>query len=69
MCPIQGKAEGGASDRSHAKAVTVQILQSRVCKNRQLEGSHHIRKFHQDQGTLRDKKKFECGVCKKVFGE
>ena len=29
----------------------------------------HIRKFRQNQGTLKDKKKFDCGVCKKVFGE
>ena len=29
----------------------------------------HIRRFHQEEGTLRDKKNFECGVCKKVFGE
>ena len=29
----------------------------------------HIRRFHQEGGTLRDKKNFECGVCKKVFGE
>ena len=29
----------------------------------------HLRRFHQEEGTLRDKKNFECGVCKKVFGE
>ena len=29
----------------------------------------HIRRFHQEEGTLRDKNNFECGVCKKVFGE